>query len=57
MRVDLNAQIFGLSKAQIKKLLKIDGTLGKLGCEKVHVRVNYDQTIAIAEKNQFEALQ
>jgi len=57
LRVDLNAQIFGLSKAQIKKLLKIDGTLGKLGCEKVHVRVNYDQTIAIAEKNQFEALQ
>lgn len=52
----MQAQIFGLSQANVKILKRnVDG-MRKLGCEKVHVRVNYDQAMAIPEKNHFYAL-
>lgn len=54
----MKAEIIGLPQADLRTLkVRVDGARGKLGCEKVHVRVNYDQVIAFPSLKLFNALE
>ena len=57
LRVDMSAEILGLPLSDLKKMQRTIDRRNVLGCEKVHVRVDYDQVIAIPSVKLFQALE
>jgi hypothetical protein len=58
LRVDMSVTLTTLDSSIYPKLKKkYDGQRNIIGCEKVHIRVVYEQIIAVVPKRTFDALE